>query len=176
MTETATEPRRGFRLWAKVLLAVSLTLNLLVAGVIVGAWVDRASERGEHGPRTARPAFDPAMGPFARTLPEPYRGRAYETLNAQAGDARANRAQLATQLSGMLEVLKTEPFDSEALDALLAAQAEGFNSRAMIGRAAVLEQIGAMSPQERAELAERMERGFQRALEREHSGKPSDRR
>ncbi|MEC7760820.1 MAG: periplasmic heavy metal sensor [Pseudomonadota bacterium] len=166
--------RRAFPVWAKALLAVSLALNLMVAGVVVGSRFD-----GDHGkgpssrtPREGRAAFDPALGPFSRALPDPYRQQAVDALRERAGDFRDNRADLAGQVTSMLDILKTEPFDEEGLRALMAAQTEVFERRGEIGRDVVIEQIGSMTPEERAALAERMEEGFRRALDRARPPRP----
>jgi uncharacterized membrane protein len=164
MTDTTPPADRRTPTWVKVLLAVSLALNLLVAGVVVGARFGDGPH-GHDGRPGPRGGFDPALGPFSRALPEPYRDRALDELRARAGDARANRAALAGQVSEMLSLLRDEPFDAQAMGAVLDAQSAVFAERGEIGRDVVLEQIAAMSPAERAALADRLERGLRRALE-----------
>ncbi len=168
MSGTDTSTRRGFPIWAKALLAVSLALNLLVAGVVVGARFDGDGPKGPPGrsTRDARSSFDPALGPFSRSLPDPYREQAVQALRERAGDYRDNRAQLADQLATMLTILRAQEFDEEALRAVMAAQTEVFERRGEIGRDVVVEQIAAMSADERAALAARMEEGFKRAMDR----------
>lgn len=177
MSGTDPSTRRRFPVWAKALLAVSLALNLMVVGVVVGARFDGDQRKGPPGrmPRDARAAFDPALGPFSRALPDPYRQRALDDLRAQAGDFRDNRAELAGQVTSMLDILKAEPFDPEALRSVMAAQTEVFERRGKIGRDVVLEQIGSMTPEERLQLADRMEEGFRRALDRAKPARSDDR-
>ncbi|MAM62836.1 periplasmic heavy metal sensor [Maritimibacter sp. UBA3975] len=166
MTDPTSSPRVPTRTWVKVLLAVSLTLNLMVLGVILGGWLGDHSRRGDHGPRDERRAFDPALGPFSRALPDPYRDRAVTALRDRAGDFQDNRAELAGQVSQMIALLRAEPFDAEALRGVMAAQTEIFAQRSQVGRAVVLDQIEQMSAADRAQLAERLETGFRRALDR----------
>jgi Spy/CpxP family protein refolding chaperone len=149
----------------------------MVVGIVVGARFDGDHAKGPSGrtPREGRTAFDPALGPFSRSLPDPYRQQAFDDLRARAGDFRDNRAALADQLTTMLDILEREPFDEAALRAVLASQADVFQQRGEIGRDVVVEQIGAMTPDERAQLAERMEAGFRRAIDHARPTRTDDR-
>lgn len=167
MTEAPKKTRAGLGGWAKGLLAVSLALNLLVVGVVVGSHVgDGPKDRRSGPPRDEKAGFDPALGPFARALPDGYREAAVEALRAEAGDFRANRADLAASLEATLALLRADPFDGDALRAQLDAQQDIFLERGRIGRRVVAEQIDAMSAAERADLADRLERGFRHAMDR----------
>jgi uncharacterized membrane protein len=166
MTGAKQALSRGARPWMKGLLAVSLALNLLVLGVIVGARVDDHARRPDHRSGESRGAFDPALGPFSRALPDPYRSQAVEDLRERAGDIRDNRAVLAAQVDEMIALLRDDEFDQAALRAVLEAQSEAFRARGQVGRDVVLEQISRMSARDRALLAERLEKGFRRAMDR----------
>ncbi len=173
MTGTSDDiPRSGMKGWVKALFAVSLTLNLLVFGVVIGAvvshWDGPRGKPSDH----ARLRLDPALGPLARALPEPARQAAMAELSARSGPYDARRAALAGQLNDMLTLLRAEPFDAEAFRALFVAQTESWASRAEVGRDVVMSQVAALSPEDRAAFADRIERGFRRALER--GAKPRD--
>lgn len=168
MTQNETpDPRTGMRPWLKAVLAVSLMLNLAVVGLILGArFGDHDKDHRRGPPRVERSAVDPALGPFARSLPDEARRRAMDELRAQTGDLNMNRAAIAGQLRDMIGLLKADDFDAEAFSALMDTQRAVFDKRAQIGREVVLREIEAMSPEERAAVAERLERGFRRAIER----------
>lgn len=170
MTDKVTSPRGGIATWAKALLAVSLAFNLLVLGIVVGSHFDGPPKRppgheAREG-RDGRGGFDPALGPFSRALPEPYRKQALDTLQARAGDYTVDRAELAAQVSRMLDILKAEPFDETALREVMKTQTMMFQKRGEIGRDVVVEQIAEMTPDERTALAQRLEEGFRRAIDR----------
>lgn len=166
MSETPDRPRTGMRPWLKALFALSLTLNLLVIGAIVGV---RVGEFGpDRHPRSMhdRVRVDLALGPFARSLPEEARRDAMRMLDDRAGAHKLSRDALAQQFTDMLAILRSEPFDAEALGEIFDAQSDSARGRAVIGRDVLLEQIETMSDEERARYADRLERGFQRAMSR----------
>lgn len=167
MTDANSTPRPATALWVKVVLALSLTFNLLVVGLVVGAKFgddDRRPDRRGHS--ESRTRLDPALGPFARALPEEERREAMRALEDRSGPMRPSRAELATQLADMLAVLRAEPYDADALRSIFAEQRAGWNARSDTGREIMLEKIEAMTLAERAEFADRIERGFRRAIDR----------
>ena len=69
-------------------------------------------------------------------------------------------------MQGILTALRAEPFDTATLNGLLAAQGERIRTRAEAGREVLVEQIGKMTPRERARFADRLERGLRHSMER----------
>ena len=157
-------PKSGTPTWIKVLLAASLTLNLMVIGVVVGARFGEGPPGRGHGPREARERMDPAMGPFGRVLPDPYRERALDSLRERSGTFADNREVLTAQLNEMLGLLRSDDFDAGAVLTVMQAQSAFFTNRSDVGREVVVEQIATMSPEEREALAEKLEKGFGRVL------------
>ncbi|MBV7378091.1 periplasmic heavy metal sensor [Maritimibacter dapengensis] len=166
MSDTDKSTRARTALWVKVLLAVSLTLNLLVLGVIVGAGSRDHGPDRRGPPGEARMRVDPALGPFARALPETARREAMAELEAQSGPLRASREELASQLAEILEVLRSETYDGNRMAALFEEQRAGWNERTETGRRIMLDKIDAMSASERAEFADRIDKGFRRVLDK----------
>lgn len=172
MSETDTkrvlDPRgtapRGRR-WPKVLLAVSLTFNLLVLGVIAGAHVREG--RFAPPPPPERNVFrEGGLAPFFDAMPRDMRGRMAEAMRARDAGMGPDRAALVADFRDFLTALRDEPFDPEALDAALSAQHARFSDRVAFGRSVLVEQIAAMSPDERAAFAATLEETFRGALER----------
>ncbi|WP_298494651.1 periplasmic heavy metal sensor [uncultured Maritimibacter sp.] len=157
-------PRSGTPKWVKVLLAASLALNLMVLGLVCGTWFSEGPLGRSHGPREVRERVDPAMGPFGRVLPEPYRERAQDSLRDRAGTFGDNRAVLAAQLTEMISLLRSDDFDEASFRALMEAQSAFFTNRSDVGREVVIEQITTMSLEERETLAGKLEKGFGRVL------------
>lgn len=156
----------------RALLVGSLTLNLLVAGLVVGAMVfDGPSER-RHGGKDHRPAggreerVDPALGPFGRALEPEHRRAVGEQLRREAGSREDSRRQIATELSMMIELLRAEAFDKDGFQAVLDAQNTRFAERGELGRRLLAEHLEDMSLEERQRVADKLERGFEKAMRR----------
>jgi len=143
MDNDKTPPVRPRRLW-RIVLVASLALNLAVGGIVAGSVV--SGRLGKGPPRS----FDLGLGPIARAL-EPQERRAI------GRNLRQNRALRDLDLRGRVDeviaLLRAEPFDPQALEALMdqqAAEVAGFQARA---QDAMLEQIIAMTPERRRAFA-----------------------
>lgn len=145
--ERPERPAHKVPFWIKLLLGVSLGANLLVIGLAAGAaW--RFSNA---------PSRDGARGGFAFVSALEREDR--RALFAQVGQARRDMARQGREdISAVLDLLRAEELDR----ALLEARISGFNDRNQGMRstiqAGLVEQIVAMTPQERAAYAERLER------------------
>lgn len=150
-----TVPRSGRGL--RIALAVSLTLNLLVAGLVVGAWLG-----GDRDRRPDTALSDIGFGPFIAALPGNERRALGKALIERAGNLRQNREELRRQFDALLGALRAEPFRIEAVQQAIAAQQARLKERAQIGEALLYQRIEAMSPAERAAFADALEHGLRR--------------
>lgn len=146
---------RGPR-WMRILLVGSLALNLLVAGLFVGAHF--SARGGGAGPEAGR------------AVPIGFYGRALER-----SDRRALAREFRSQMRGrghrgmgrsddykkVLVILRTTPFSMEALSQAISSQAARGSDAIEIGRAALLSRIGEMSVEERGAYADRLERAIE---------------
>lgn len=182
MSEDVTKDQGapGLRRWARVLLAVSLAVNLMILGLVVGSHVFDGKDRreGRDGvpremsqrdgrDRHGEGRLDPAFGPLGRALAGEHRRAAGEALAARGGAPEVNRRQVAQELGQMIETLRAEPFDGAQMNAILQAQHDRFTQRNAMGREILVERLEDMSQEDRAAFADRLERGFRRAMERE---------
>jgi uncharacterized membrane protein len=137
---------RGVR-W---LLIASLGLNLLVAGVVVGNMVA--------GPMGGRPpAVELALGPFARAL-EPQDRRAIARDLFDRADLRGmGRNERRADLAELAAALRAEPFDRDAVSAIMVRQRDKVRGLETAVEGAVLDRLAAMTAEERAGFAERLE-------------------
>ncbi|EBA12488.1 periplasmic heavy metal sensor [Roseobacter sp. CCS2] len=146
MVEDKRPTTRPSRLW-RIVLVVSLALNLAVVGIIVGAIV--SGRAGDGPPRS----FDLGIGPIARAL-EP------QERQAIGRSLRQDRALRSLDLRGraadMVETLRAQPFDPEALRALMADQAANVAGLQAKAQDATLEQIIAMTPDRRRAFADQV--------------------
>jgi uncharacterized membrane protein len=139
--------------WMRVLLVISLALNLLVAGLVVGAGV------GGAGPGRAPLPRDPGSALLMRAMPDNHR-RAFET--AYRRELRetwrgGGRGAMRADMDAALAALRTEDFDQGALAAAVSAQRTRMSSRVEAGDRVFLRTVSAMSPAERRAYADRIE-------------------
>lgn len=141
--------------WSKLILAVSLTLNLLVAGVAVGSlW---RADRHAHHDRGDR------LIPLVMALPREDRQMLRKEFEAQWSAKRAERQSDGnTQIGQLLIVLRARPFDPVALQQHFDDRMQRHEHQLQIGRNALVARITALSEAERMSYADRLERRSRR--------------
>lgn len=162
--DRATRPGRGTR----ILLAVSLALNLLVLGLLVGALLRGGG--GEHPAEARMPSSLRALGatPFLLALSEADRDLLLADAGQRGDDLRANRAALRDGVDAMVRALRSEPFDAGTFRRLAADQRRAAAARQALGEDLLMARIEAMSPEARQAYADRLERIFRRGPPRKH--------
>ena len=159
------KPRR--KIWLKVLLAVSLSLNLLVVGIIAGT-VLKFGPGGTHRHR----ALDLDVQPMIQALSRSDRAALRRSFISEVAAAREARTERPSPAAAILQALRTVPFDQGALQTVLDAQKQQLAERHKAGQQILFDQISAMSESERATYADRLEEEFSRRprFRRRHSG------
>lgn len=157
MSETRKKTR-----WGRVVLGVSLALNLAVLGAVAGAFwrFDSSHDRAE---RRGGPAF---AAPYVFALPREDR----HALRAQlrAGAPEDWRAARAARYEDVLGALRAAPFDRDALAGAVRAQREAAVAGQTAAETAWLARIEAMDPETRAAYADRVEKIVTRKRGRDH--------
>ena len=148
------------RVW-RVVLVLSLALNLAVVGMVVGAGVS-----GRFGDRPPR-SFDFGLGPVARAL-EPRERR--QIGLALRRDGALRDMDLRGNAAAMIAALRADPFDAGQLQDLMVAQAGQMATLQRNAQAAFLDQITAMSPDRRAAFADRLQEELSRGRDRRSGG------
>lgn len=156
-------PSRGLRR----ALYVSVAVNLLVVGAVVGLLA-------AHGLREGHPYGDRGVG-FGRytqalspqdraALRDAYRGQMHDMMRQGAGGAEYDdpRALFHAERAGIVAALRADPFDPAAVQALFDRQKMRMTAAIALGQSLLLQRISAMSPQERAVFADRVEAGPQK--------------
>ncbi|HHL21151.1 MAG TPA: periplasmic heavy metal sensor [Aliiroseovarius sp.] len=169
---TAAGGGRGLpvRRWMQIALGVSLSLNLLVAGMFLGARLTpppppaNTAKPAEPVRTDARLLRDLGLGPFMNAFPPKARRQIARRIRAEAGTLNDGRRALVAELDEMLALMRADPFDAEALAQVIERQKQRLNARTDIGREIVLEAITEMTPEERRAFAGRLERSLRRAL------------
>ncbi len=150
MTDPSASPsNRGL----KIALAVSVALNLGIAGLIGGiAWHGGPGGRGDMMVR------DFGFGPFNDALSPEDRQALRQSVMDRAGDIREARRQMQADGANILAALRAEPFDPAALAAAIDAQAGHLGERLKFGSDVIRDHILGLSPEARAAFADRLER------------------
>ncbi|SFR34148.1 Uncharacterized membrane protein [Yoonia tamlensis] len=131
----------------RIVLVVSLAVNLAVAGLVVGTVV--SGRLGEGPPRS----FDLGLGPMARALaPEDRRAIGQALRRARPMGDYDPRAQ--TEL--MAQALRAVPFDPQALYDVIATQTQRSAQIQGAAQDAVVARITALTAGQRAALADRL--------------------
>lgn len=144
--------------WLKLALAVSLALNLCVAGVVAGAAL---RDRGD-GPTRQTAVRDLNFGPFSAALTRDQRRDLLRAVAQNGPGLRDLRAQMRDDLAAVTETLRRSPFDGAAFRQAFDAQSQRVSARAEAGREALIGLVLQMSEAERAAFAERLEETLSR--------------
>ncbi|MEM9318413.1 MAG: periplasmic heavy metal sensor [Pseudomonadota bacterium] len=167
-TEHQTRPGRGL----KIALIASLGLNLLIIGAIVGLVSIGLDRRGGPGGPGIRAI---GLGPILPALSSDDRQELGDRIRAGRGQLAEEARPLGQAVRGFATALRTEPFDRATAEAALQAQRTHSGALQAEGHALLLDQIETMEPAARAELADRIERGLRRTLERGHQWRQDER-
>ena len=157
MTQTPDPARPPRRRALKIALIVSLTLNLLLVGLLAGGALRAARMDDLAGGR-------PDLRALWRAMPDDLRDSLRETARSSglAGehgrpDRDSRRARAAALNAALAEALRAEPFDAQGFAALLAGDRDAAQRRVDAAHRALAEQLDALTPAQRARLAAQFE-------------------
>ncbi|MEQ3709499.1 MAG: periplasmic heavy metal sensor [Tateyamaria sp.] len=140
-------------LWIKIVLALSLALNLCIAGLVAGFVL-----RG--GPMAGRaPAMGYAM-PYVLALPRELRRDVFKAVRND--DSLPDRRARREEYRDMIKALKVTPFDAAAVEAVLLRQGDGVSRVQTASQAAWLEAVSGLSDEERAAYTDRIQDALNR--------------
>ena len=159
-------PKPPFR-WGRVVLFVSLALNLADAGMVGGAVLGRFDHK-----RAEYAARDISFGLFSEGLSEGDRKALRRAYGEAKKDIRADRSEMREDLQAVLAALRTQPFDVATLRAALARGTERAAERQVLGQTLLLAHLESLTAAERAALADRVEQSLKRRSKRDR--KPKD--
>jgi uncharacterized membrane protein len=135
----------------KLLLAVSLAVNLGMLGMLGGAALRGAGDRGRPDVR------DIGFGPFTDALSPQDRQELRRAFLQDGGNPRAMRQMMRTEVGTLLQVLRTEPLQEAELRAAFNRLRQRGQERLDLGQRLLADHIIAMSPDDRARFADRLE-------------------
>jgi uncharacterized membrane protein len=139
----------------RLLLTLSLGLNLALAGLVAGLVLS--------GPGDSRRAVPPHLH-YALSLPAPYRQDLRQGLRASRADWEGKRTRLEDRRAAFATALVAEPFELQGVADVLAEEDDLAGALLQRGARMLLEQIGRMSPEDRAAYAENvLEKGREKS-------------
>ena len=153
MMATDQNSARKGRGW-KWLLGLSLALNLIFLGFVAGAaWRFAGPSGHAHKWRDQAAAYG---APFVRALPKEARRELQRELRRSAGQtmSRADRRALYVEMVG---VLRQDPFDGTAVEAIFATQAGAAQEIQARAQESWLKIVSEMTPAEREQVAAGLE-------------------
>ena len=140
--------------WLKIALALSVAVNLCVAGLVAGALLKDGRDRGF--PR------DLNFGPFSEALSPEDRREMRRELLRRAPELRGARAEAKVEFQALVSALRATPFDPAALTQSLVAIETRMTDRLALGRSLIEGRLQDMTDTERQAFADRLESGLQR--------------
>ena len=153
MTEPTTRPATAR--WVKVLLALSLALNLAILGMVGGAFL-------RDGPRQRDMPRDLSFGAFNEALSREDRRELRRAFMDRADEFRTGRAAAQAEFAALLTALRADPFDPAVLKTALQSIERRNADRLAIGRELVEGRIVALTTAQRLAFADRLEASLTR--------------
>lgn len=150
MTETTAPllptPGRGL----KIAFAISLALNLAIAGLALGAWLR------DGGPGRGMPG-DFGFGPFDAALSPEDHQALRAALRGELPAIRAGREAAKAEFDTLIATLRADPFDLAAVNRAMSAIVARNVGRLAKGQELLAARIEAMAPADRLAFADRLE-------------------
>ena len=150
-----TEKKPKMRLGLRLLLVGSLALNLLVVGIVGGAWITH--KRGGFDGHPERHG-----SPYVRALSIEDKRSLGKALRQAYRDHEVDRRADRRSFERVVTLLRQTPLDRDALLGELALQRQAGASRREVAQTIWLEKISAMSDAERVEYADRLDEALNR--------------
>lgn len=166
MTEETQNKRPPMRMGFRILLIASLTLNLVVIGLIGGAVLGKSKE-SERPERVAD-----FMGAYTRALPSDDRRAIGEAIRDNHRKSGGDRQAARQQFENFLTILRSSPFDADKLKATLAAQSTASAERRGVAQQIWLDRVSSMSDADRASYADSIEEQIKRRSSSKSGSKP----
>ena len=143
--------------WPKILLIMSLAINVIVIGLFAGHMIQREPQvRG----------VDNQINWIIKLVPEARRDTTKAHFREIRDDVRATYMQRGEHLSAIATAIKSEPFETTGLAAALQARRDGSQARQELVQAHLVELLAGFTPEERAEFARNLEGFLERLRER----------
>lgn len=154
MSDAEKTSSKGPR-WGKIALVVSLTVNVLIAGLAIGTFAQVKKSDGFVRTGEASGAYTFALSPKDRR-------EIGKNMASYFKDKGRDRGALQKEYERMIDVVTSDPFDRAAAQDVLTNQAEFASDRRVAAEGLLLDQLENMTLKERQEFAQRLQEGVKR--------------
>jgi uncharacterized membrane protein len=137
----------------KYLLIASLGLNLVIAGLVVGA---KMGGHGDHKRGSAKYAGGAGMHLLMKSLPDSKRGEVRKYFHEKRGKMRANGDAMRNSLTAISTAISAQPFDENALTEAFTEQRTHITAVAQDAQKSFVAIIAGMTDDEREEYVVNM--------------------
>jgi uncharacterized membrane protein len=153
--------------WMKLLLSLSLSMNVAVVGLIGGNAM-RYSHGGVFSSKSKNePGLDRRQSRILRMVPDARRDEAREILLARQDDYKMAREAMRAAQMALIEAIRQDPLDPDRLSMALAERRSASGQMWGIGYDQMAEIARGLNAAERAEMADRLEERTRRWMERQ---------
>jgi hypothetical protein len=152
--------------WMKLVLIVSLSANVAIAGLVGGSAIRHWQYGAASGKWQNEPGLDRRQSRILRMVPDARREEARTILLARQDDYQAARETMRTAQQALVEAIRQEPLDPDRLAAALAERRAASGRMWGIGYEQLGEIVLRLDAAERAEVAKRLEERTRRWMER----------
>ena len=153
--------------WLKLVLILSLSANVAVAGLIGG----NALRLRQDGPFSSKSNNEPGLNRrqtrILRMVPDPRRSEAREILLGRQDEYMAARVTMNAAQQAFADAIRQDPLDPGLLAAALAERRAASGRMWGIGYEQMVEIAGRLNAAERIEMATRLEERTRRWMERQ---------
>ena len=167
MTQTTQTAKPALPRGFKILLGVSLAVNLAVAGLVAGAFV----RAGPGGTMASGGQLNYARH-YIQALPHDQRREVFEALRPAKRDG--NRTARRAHYEEVATSLRADSFDRAAIEAVLSKQSASTLNAQSAGQARWLNIIEKMNVEERRAYADGIEEALKRGPKRKPNQKQSN--
>ncbi len=153
--------------WMKLLLIVSLSVNVAIAGLVGGSAIRHWQQGIASGKWQNEPGLDRRQTRILRMVPDARRDEARTILLARRDEYKSARETMRAAQQALVEAIRQDPLDPDRLTAALAERRAASGRMWGIGYEQMAEIVLRLDAAERAELAERLEQRSRRWMERQ---------
>lgn len=146
--------------WMQVAFVLSLAVNLLVLGVVLGGLAGR-ERLSDPLPRQMR-----ALGntPFVAALSGEDRAEFARAATDSARSLPTSRSEMRAHFQQLMAALLADPYDAGAVQRLFAEQSAHLAERQALGQRLLMDQLAEMTVPERREYVFRLRHNLARAV------------
>lgn len=152
-------PKKSKAGWVKYALILSLGANLVIVGVVGGAFLRGGAPEPV---RLEREIGALGLRMYYRALPDDHQLAIRKSVNARRDDFRQERQTMRTHTRALAAALEAEPFDPTALKHVLQTHAAAVGNLVTAGQDILLDQLLEMDEAERKKLAKKLRRAGNR--------------